>query len=123
MANPYLDPFEQKIIPALQAITADGKLSFGELFSFAQVAGPAVNQLIAEASTFDATDKTYLLDAVGLMFDKYIVPIDIKFLPDWAETRLEPLARAWMLDELGKYIDRLMATPGHVGSAAIELPQ
>ncbi len=114
--NPYLDPFEQKLLPGLQAITADGKISFSELFSFAQVAGPVVNQLIAEASTFDAADKAYLLDAVAVSYDKYIVPIDIKFVPDWLENRLEPLAKSWMLTELGQYIDRLISA-GVVGSA------
>lgn len=113
--NPYLDPLEQKIIPELRKITADGRISFGELFSFAQVAGPAVNQLIAEASTFDATDKVYLLDAVGILFDKYVVPYDMPIV-DWIETRLEPLARSWMITELGNYIDRLVAQ-NHVGSA------
>ena len=115
--NPYLDPFEQKLIPGLLAITADGKISFSELFSFANLAGPVVNELIAMASHFDAADKAYLLDAIAISFDKYIVPIDIKWVPDWAETRLEPLAKSWMLTELGQYMDRLMSS-GHVGSAA-----
>lgn len=104
--NPYLDPFEKRLVPKVQEITADKVVTLTEAFETANVAIDVGQEILDEMKVFNATDKTHLLDAAGILFDRYIVPIDIKRVPNWAEKWLKPFLRERMLEALGDFIDQ-----------------
>lgn len=104
--NPYLDPFEKRLIPKVQEVIADKVVTLSEFFDTANLAFDIAQELMDEWKVFNAADKQYLLDAAGELFDRFIQPIDIKRVPNWVENWIKPIARERMLVGLSEFIDR-----------------
>lgn len=116
MANPYLDALDKKILPRIEEIRADGKVTAMELWQSKGIVFEAVTSIMAEAAVFDENDKVYLIDAFNQLWDRYIKPTDIAWIPNWIEDQLKSLAKSAILSELIKYIDDQIKS-GVVGSA------
>lgn len=114
--NPYLDPFEKRLIPKIQEITADKVVTLTEFLDASGTAIDVTESIMDELKVFNATDKQFLLDAAGQLYDRYVTPIDIKRIPNWIERAAKPFIREQMLSGLGEWIDQYVSS-NFVGGA------
>lgn len=116
MANPYLDQLELAISD-LQDVLEDGKLTVGEVFQLANRVIPRVQEIMANVAQFTEEDRDQILAAADALYDKYITPLDIPWVPDQVENSMvDPVLKSALRLSLNRAMNRFIKN-GLVGSA------
>lgn len=90
--NVYYEKLKVVIDTILSALE-DRKVTVAEIWVFLLVLGDAVKQVILESSELNDADLVELKEAANLLYDEYILPLDIPG-PDWVT---DPLLRNTIL--------------------------
>lgn len=103
----------------LQTAKSDGKITASEAF---ELFTDAVSRLVTGASQLPvsgAEKKAMVLDAAGQMFDLLIAPIDIPYIPEFAEkTIVDPALRKLTIEATSGMIEFFVKRLPASGTAA-----
>lgn len=95
MENVYYDKLKPVVETAMAAFE-DGKVTMSEVWTFILVLGEAIKTVLAEGSDFSDEDLVQLKEAAVLLYDEYVLPLDLPG-PDFF---IDPLLRNGVLPGL-----------------------
>lgn len=116
--NPYLDALDKKLLPRWKEISADGKVTLRELWDSRDEVLDAVTDVMAEAAEWNTQDKLYVIDAFSSLFDRWVKPIDIPWIPNSIEDMIKSYLKAKIIELIDERLNANLSAGNVVGSKA-----